>query len=211
MPGRRADRGKKVPAKKTAILGGSFDPVHNGHLALARSAREAFGLEQVVFMPAACSHLKKTARMFGDAERLVLLEAAIRGEAGLSLSRLEIERGAPSWTIETALALGASEGDPVFWIIGADCAATLERWHRAADLARLVHFYAAEREGQPLVACPGFTVIPFVCPRVDVSSTMVRQRLRDGLPVDGLVPPAVADLITARSAECARAQRAGQG
>ncbi len=184
-----------MPAKKTAILGGSFDPVHNGHLALARSAREAFGLDQVIFMPAARSPLKQTPTLFDDATRLLLLESALDHQVGLSLSRLEIERGAPSWTVETALALGASEGDPVFWIIGADCAATLERWHQAADLARLVHFYAAEREGQPLAASPGFTVFPFFCPRVDVSSTLVRQRLRDGLTVEGLVPPRVADIL----------------
>lgn len=185
-----------MPAQKRAILGGSFDPVHNGHLTLAHSARKAFGLDQIVFMPTASSPFKKTGPLFGDAERLAMLEAALRDEAGMSLSRLEIERGAPSWTIETALALAASKDAPIFWIIGADCAATLPRWHRASELARLVHFYAAEREGLPIPACPGFTVVPFFCPRVDVSSTLVRQRLSAGLSLEGLVPAAVADLLT---------------
>jgi len=162
---------------------------------LARAARDSFGLEQVIFMPVARSPLKESVRMFDDDERIALLEAAISGEAGMSLSRLEIERGAPSYTIETALALDASEEAPLHWIIGADCAATLDRWHRADTLARMVHFYAAEREGQPLVACPGFTVIPFVCPRVDVSSTLVRERVRNGQSVEDLVPPAVAGLL----------------
>ena len=181
-----------------AILGGSFDPVHCGHLALARAARKAFALSEVIFMPAGHSPGKSLSGLFDDATRLALLRAALLAEEGLSVSEYELKHSGPSYTVETALALGASENAPIYWIIGADCARALDRWYRPELLARLVVFLVASREGEEPSPAPGFSVIQFDCPRVDSSSTLVRQRLKAGRSVDGLVPPEVARLLYAQ-------------
>src|ERR1700688_1729787 len=97
--------------KKIGIYGGSFDPIHHGHLILAREAREALDLEKVIFVPAAASPFKRRAAAASGDIRLKMLQAAIEGEEGLAIDDCELRRPSPSWTIDTVLEIGKRETD----------------------------------------------------------------------------------------------------
>lgn len=189
---------------KTAVLGGSFDPVHTGHLVLAEAARVSFGLDRILFMPARISPHKALSGFFSDAFRLELLRAAVAGNAAFEVSELELEREGPSYTVETAQALGGTDAAPIFWIIGSDLVASLGNWFAADELARIVRFIAAERAGIAPVAPAGFRLDLFECPRIDISSTMIRERLERETSVRYLVPEAVRVLLEEKGAAARR-------
>ena len=182
---------------RRAIFGGSFDPVHIGHLVLAESARAAFALDRVIWIPANISPHKNAPALFSSEERCAFLRAAIQDNSYFEISTLEVERDGPSYTIDTLLALGACEDTPMYCVIGADIAPRLDEWHRAGELARLARFIAVKREGvQPQAPAP-FRMDTFESPGIDISSSMIRERLAQGQSVRYLVPDAVYDLLTA--------------
>lgn len=163
---------------RAAIFGGSFDPVHRGHLAMAERARAVAGLGRVVFMPAAVSPFKK-ATVADANQRREMLEIAVR-ESGFDwaeVSRLETERPAPSYSWQTARHFTESfPGTEWHWILGTDQWEQIERWAEPGMLRELLHFLVFTREGETVRNRPGWrrTAIPFAHP---ASSTAIRADL----------------------------------
>jgi len=177
--------------KKTGIYGGTFDPIHHGHLILGRQACEELGLDQLIFVPAAVSPFKKPAFASGEM-RLSMLRAAINGQNGFAADDCEVMRPPPSYSIDTALHI--RERDPnaqLFWLIGADNVGGLNKWHRIDALRKLVHFVVLDR-GR------GYKTIhqyPVVRRNIDISATEIRNRVAAGRSIRYLVPKVVEEII----------------
>jgi len=197
--------------ERIGLLGGTFDPPHAGHLAAALHCREALRLDRVLLVVANDPWQKAPHRVITPAgDRLAMVEAAVAGLDGVEASRIEIDRGGPSYTVETVGALrtaavGAGWPLPdIFVVIGADLVATLPTWERVEELRRLVTLAIVSRPGsQPPPAPPGWRVAWVDGGGVDVSSSEVRALLSQGHPVEelvpGLVPEAVMDCIRHRN------------
>ena len=182
---------------KIGLLGGSFDPVHLGHLLVARAAREELGLDKVCFIPAAQSPFKPGTPPAPAPERLRLLRLALAGETGCEMDDLEIRRGGVSYTVDTLRHYAEKfPGAELFYLIGADQTAQLPQWREAAELARLAQFVVAPRPGESPAALPapfrGRALRGFP---LAVSSSEIRARVKAGLPVTRLTPAAVAEAI----------------
>jgi nicotinate-nucleotide adenylyltransferase len=182
---------------KLGIYGGSFDPVHLGHLLVAQTAIEELGLDRLFFIPAAQSPFKPDSRAAPGALRLQLLRLALAGKINCEVDDQEIRRGGISYTVDTLRAYAAKfPGAKLFYLIGADNAAKLNEWREPAVLAVLAEFVAMPRPGGAAAVFPapfrGRTLkgFPF-----GVSSSEIRARLQAGLPIDHLVPAAVAAAI----------------
>jgi nicotinate-nucleotide adenylyltransferase len=180
---------------KIGLFGGSFDPVHLGHLLLARAAREEAGLDRLFFIPAAQSPFKPGAQPAPAAERLRWLRLALAGDTTAEVDDQEIRRGAPSYSIDTVRNYAAKHpAAELFYLIGADQTAQLHLWREAVELARLVQFLVIPRPGEAVVelAAPFRGRILRGIP-LGVSSSEIRARLKAGLPVAHLTPPGVAE------------------
>lgn len=184
---------------RLGLFGGTFDPVHLGHLAIAQAALEQAGLDQLIFLPAARNPFKESTCRFGPEERLELLRLALAGDPLLSVSDWELLRPPPSYTIETVRHFAeVFPGAELFWLIGSDQLAGLPRWREFTELAQKVTFLCAPRQGSPVPASssPPFPSSPFpllwlVLPPSEASSTEVRRRLGLGeIPAD-LLPTRV--------------------
>lgn len=188
--------------RRLGVLGGSFDPVHLGHLMAAREARAALNLEKVIFVPTAQSPLKETTPGITDRDRLDLLQAALVKDQGSEISTVELDRGGVSYTIDTVESFASAWPDfRLFWIIGADQAASLKEWHRIDELAARIDFIVLERPGfdwDSSDLSPGIGVHPVKSRLLDISSSEIRRRAREGLPLENLVPEEVASLIRKR-------------
>jgi len=177
--------------KKIGIYGGSFDPIHHGHLILAREAREALDLEKVIFVPAAVSPFKGRAAAASGDMRLKMLRAAIEGEEGFAIDDCELRRPPPSWTIDTVLEIGKRETDSeIYLLIGEDTVATLDRWRRFDDLKKIVRFVVLDRTGSQTQRD-----YQIVRRKIDISATEIRKRIASGRSIRYLVPPAVEEII----------------
>ena len=178
------------------IFGGTFDPVHLGHLILARDAVEQFGLTRLIFVPATINpHKLARGGPAAPADaRLAMLHAAIAGEPRFSVDDCELRRTGPSFTFDTVRELHA-RWPAAEWIyfIGADNVAELPAWHRIDELRALVRFAVFQRGDE---AADGFLTV--ATRRIDISATEIRTRLTAGHPVRYLVPEAVATIISAR-------------
>lgn len=177
--------------KKIGIFGGSFDPVHHGHLILAREALETLPLDRILFIPAAQSP-HKTARQSTPAQlRWEMLRAAIASEPGFDLSRIEIDRPPPSYSIDTVETLRAEMSDAqFFFLVGQDNLPELRSWHRFEDLQRLVQFVVLDR------SCEDADYnYPAVRRKIDISATAIRNRVASGRSIRYLVPEAVEEII----------------
>jgi len=161
--------------RRVALFGGSFDPVHRGHLAMASVAREAAGLEEVLFMPAAVSPFKKSNTATGG-QRFEMLRIAL-ADAGMEWARVsefELNRPAPSYSWETALHFHALEPETEWcWILGTDQWEQIERWAEPERLRHGLHFLVVTREGQSVRDRVGWrhTAVPFAHP---ASATKIR-------------------------------------
>lgn len=184
---------------KLGIYGGTFDPVHLGHLLAARAAVEELGLDRLFFVPAARSPFKPGAAPAAADLRLRLLRLALAGTRRLDLDTQELERGGVSPAILTLRQFQRKHpGAELFFLIGADHVAALGTWQEAAELARLAVFVAVPRPG----TAPAEFSAPFQGRTLrgtpfGVSSAEIRERVRAGLPVDHLAPPAVVEAIAA--------------
>lgn len=177
--------------KKIGIFGGSFDPVHHGHLILAREALETLALDTVLFVPAAQSPHKSAWHPAGAAARWEMLTAAIEGESAFFASRLELDRPAPSYSVDTVEQLRASTHDAqFFFLVGEDNLPLLQGWHRFADLERLVRFVVLARS-RLVVKHPYLTVRR----EIDISATAIRKRVASGQSIRYLVPDTVERII----------------
>jgi nicotinate-nucleotide adenylyltransferase len=182
---------------KIGLFGGSFDPVHFGHLLVAQAAREELALTRVFFILAAQSPFKPATQPAPALERLRLLRLALAGDPACEVDDQEIRRGGVSYTIDTVRQYQKSFPDAeLFYLIGADQCGQLSLWREADELARLVEFVVIPRPGEnvPQLAAPfrGRSLRGF---SLGVSSSEIRARCRAGLSVAHLTPPAVAEAI----------------
>jgi nicotinate-nucleotide adenylyltransferase len=184
------------------ILGGTFNPPHHGHLALARHAQAQLGLDRVLLIPAHSAPHKGEEEDPGPQRRLQMCRLAVKDEAALEACGLEIERGGPSYTVDTLRAIHASHKEAeLTFIVGADMARTLPAWREPRALVELAGLAIAEREdagrGDVLRALGplGARVRFLEMPLLEVSSSMVRERVNDGESIAGLVEPSVAEYI----------------
>lgn len=176
---------------RLGLYGGTFDPIHHGHLILAREAIEQLNLDQVVFIPAALSpHKLSTSPASGELRR-DMVAAAIAGEPGFALDDSEIHRAGPSFTIDTVEHTRARfPGAELFYFIGEDNVAALHTWRRIEELKQLVSFVIFGRNGD---SSPG--LFPRLSRRIDISATEVRTRVARGQSIRYLVPESVRALI----------------
>jgi nicotinate-nucleotide adenylyltransferase len=200
-----ADQGSPLAEQKTAfeqvnrlgLFGGSFDPVHMGHLLVAQTAREELGLDRLFFVPAARSPFKPDKEPSPSHQRVRLLRLALAGMPWCTIDEQEVVRGGTSYTIETVQDyVSRFSGAELFYLIGSDHVSQLPKWRSAGDLARLVQFAVITRPGEPAPIFPppfrgrilgGFPL--------GLSSSQVRSRVRSGLSIEHLVPGPVAEAI----------------
>jgi len=192
---------------RIGILGGTFNPPHVGHLVCAQDALDQLELDRVVLMPVHTPPHKEAPLDPGGEVRLRLCELAVEGEEHVTVSRLELDRPGPSWTVDTLRAIHAtSPGDELTFIVGGDQAHGLPTWREPDGVLALATLAVAERAGvrrddvrERLAGLAGAERVRFFdMPRIDVSSSEIRRRVATGRPIRHLVPPAVAAYIRER-------------
>ena len=190
------------------ILGGTFNPPHVGHLVMASEAAAQLGLDHVVLMPVHTPPHKEVVGDPGPEVRAGLCELAVAGDDRFSVSRLEVERGGPSYTVATLGEIHATRpGDQLTFIVGGDVAAGLASWREPEALAGLARLAVAERAEvrRTEIAERIGSLVPlsrlafFDMPRMDISSSEIRRRVAAGRPIRYLVPDRVAEAIATQS------------
>jgi nicotinate-nucleotide adenylyltransferase len=201
-------------AGRWGILGGTFDPIHHGHLAIAEAAREELGLERVLFVPAGQPPHRPSAPGASAEDRAAMVSLAIADAPAFQLSRLELDREGPSYTVDTLTELvAAGEGGPgegragtpdLWFIMSAEAFAEFPSWHEAERVLALCRLVVLPREGHPAPDLPALTAaLPALAgrvtlldgPRIRLSASEVRGRAAAGMSVRYLVPDAVAAYI----------------
>ncbi len=185
------------------LLGGTFDPPHNAHLALAEAARSSLDLDRIVFVPAGDPWRKASLDVTPAAVRLEMTRALVEGIPWAEVSTVEVERDGPSYTADTVEVLSRRGGD--WWVIlGADALADLEHWHDPARIFAYARLAVAARPGTVIEASPALrALVPNVVANidrvrmaeVDLSSTEVRRRLHVGAQVDDVLPERVRAVV----------------
>jgi nicotinate-nucleotide adenylyltransferase len=197
------------PAQRVGVLGGTFDPVHLGHLILAEEARWALGLDRLLLMPAAQPWRKAERDVTPAAHRLAMLRLAVADNPDFDVSTIEVDRGGPTYTVETLAALRSEVGESVelVFILGEDALLDMPHWRDPAGILRLARLGVAARPGGAPVdlaalerSLPGvgerMQVVPM--PLVEISSTDIRRRVREGGTIRYLVPRPVQEYIVGR-------------
>jgi nicotinate-nucleotide adenylyltransferase len=191
------------------IMGGTFDPPHVAHLALAAAAREALQLDRVLFIPAGDPWRKAGRAITPAAHRLAMVEAAVEGLDWAEVSRIEIERNGPTYTLDTVGELTTTRPGAWWLIIGEDALLDLPMWHQPQQVVMRVRLAVARRDAEgaegPLITDALRAGLPDIedrvdvvpMPRMDVSATNIRARIASGQPTDGLLPDAVRAYIDA--------------
>jgi nicotinate-nucleotide adenylyltransferase len=194
---------------RLGLLGGTFDPIHNGHLAIARSVRASLDLERVVFIPAGIPPHKPGQRVTPGVDRAAMVALAIAGDAGLALSMIELDRPGPSYAVDTLTALADAQSDgrqTLEFVLSAEAFAGFPTWREPDRILELARLAVVPRAGaRPIddawmdASLPGWRErVDFVDgPLVDISASVIRDRVRAGASIEGLVPEAVADYIHA--------------
>ena len=183
--------------RNIALFGGSFDPVHLGHLLVAQAALEELALDRIFLIPAARSPFKPELEPAAGTERVRLLRLALAGLCQCAVDEQELERGGVSYTIETVRRYsGCFPGAVVHWVVGSDHVPSLPSWRDAEALARLVRFIVVRRPGAPECLLPApFQGVYLKGFPLAVSSSQIRERIRRGQSIDLLTTPAVAEAI----------------
>lgn len=178
------------------LFGGSFDPVHHGHLIVGRFAAEALGLEQLRFVPAREQPFKRGQHGATAEQRAAMLDLAVAGAGGFAVERAELDRPSPSFTVDTLRALCEREPEArLTLLLGADAAAEIEAWHQADAIPSLATVVVFARAGVPV---PSSRLISrtIEVPAIEISATEIRRRVRDGRSIRYWVPDAVAEYVT---------------
>jgi nicotinate-nucleotide adenylyltransferase len=190
-----------APPERIGIFGGTFDPIHVGHLVAAVNVRYALSLDRLLLVVANQPWQKEGVRSITPAEdRLAMVEAAVGDVPGMEASRIEIDRGGPSYTVDTVEVVAAANKDAsLFTVVGADVADVLHTWERVEVIARLSSLVVVNRPGSMLRApLEGWRVVEVEVPALEVSSTDLRNRARDGRPLEYLVPEGAVRVIRSR-------------
>ena len=181
---------------RVGVLGGTFDPFHNGHLEIAQSLRDS-GIVDVVMVVPANDPWQKSCVATAN-QRLEMARRGVAGHAGIEVSDIDIVRGGPTYTVDTLsdVATLHPQSDVAF-IVGSDAAAGLPGWHRADELRAGATFIVVTRPGAPppQLDAEGYDLNLLQIPPVDVSSSAIRERVSKGLALTGLVPSTVAEYI----------------
>ena len=182
---------------RLGLYGGSFDPLHRGHLLVAQAALEELALDRLFFIPAAQSPFKPGSRPAPDAARLRMLRRSLAGQSRTEVHCDELTRGGVSYSIDTVNAFRArNPGAELFWLIGADHVPTLPQWREALVLAEAVTFVVIPRPGQPQASLPPPWRLRHLRGwPLGVSSSEIRDRVRNGMSFEHLVPSGTAEII----------------
>ncbi len=189
--------------QRLGILGGTFDPIHIGHLATAINARQDLGLEKVLLVVANEPWQKVGLRHLSEpADRLAMVQAALEGIDGVEASSIEIDRGGLTYTVDTMRALKEQSDAELYLIVGADVVAGLPSWDRVEELKRLCQLVVVNRPGTSVdpndPALAGWHFQQIEVPSLEVSSTDLRERAASGRPLEFLVPDAAIRVIRER-------------
>ncbi len=190
----------KYGSKRIGILGGTFDPVHNGHLLMARRALKELRLDRVIFVPARIPPHKKIQGGVTAQDRLRMLLLATSGKKKFEVSRCELKRKGPSYSVRTAAHLAKKYGKntKLFFLIGADSVSGLSKWKKIAALRKIVRFAAAPRAGYKInPGTPG--IIKLNMPKKNVSSTVIRRLVKKKKGVKRFVPAEIERYIKRRN------------
>ena len=189
--------------RKIGIMGGTFNPIHNGHLKLAQCAREQLGLDKVLFMPSGNSYMKSN--VLDTPKRVKMTALAIEDNPFFELSLIEAERSGNTYTCETLETLTSENPDThYFFLIGADSLFQIETWRCPERIFALATLVCTVREGYNWafikekggeLAKRGADIIYLNMPKIEISSTDIRNRVRNNMPISGYVPLKVADYI----------------
>jgi nicotinate-nucleotide adenylyltransferase len=188
---------------RLGVMGGTFDPIHHGHLMAAEEARWQFELDEVVFVPTGQPWMKSERRVSPAEDRYLMVVIATSSNPRFMVSRLEIERDGPTYTVDTLRAIAAERGDvDLFFITGADAMLEILQWKDPEEALALAHFIAATRPGYDLSAFdrgaptehPNVSVMQI--PALAISSTDIRRRVANGTPIRYLVPDGVQTYIS---------------
>ncbi len=188
------------------LFGGTFDPIHCGHLAVAEGVQSVLNLHRMIFIPTGQPWLKEDMAISPAEHRVQMVRLAIAERSGFELSTIEVERPGPSYTVDTLGVLRRQLGPEVnlFFLLGSDALADFPKWKEPNRIIEMCQLVAFDRPGFPLPplnrfekAVPGISqrVVFAETPDVDVSATEIRTRIAQGLSVDGMVPPAVEQYI----------------
>ena len=188
--------------RRVGIMGGTFDPIHLGHLVIAEAAREELALSEVIFIPAAQPPHKPGRKVAASAHRLRLVQLAVEGNPFFRALDVEMRREGPSYSYDTLRDLVETHGESVdfYFIVGGDEISAIFTWHRVAELFSLCHFVAARRKGSSLsldevrthLGEEALSCIRLVqAPELEISSTDIRRRLQEGRSIRYLVPEKV--------------------
>ncbi len=178
------------------LFGGSFDPIHHGHLIVGRVAAETLGLDSLRFVPAREQPFKQGLHGAPAADRAAMLDLAVAGSAGFAVERAELERPGPSYTVDTLRELHAREpGIRLTLLVGADAAAEIEAWHQAERIPALADVVVFARAGVPVPASR-LIARTIEVPAIEISATGIRRRVREGRSIRYWVPDPVAEYVT---------------
>ena len=185
---------------RVGVLGGTFNPVHNGHLLIAEAALRQYELSAILFVPNGVTPDRQKVEIPDKEDRFRMVEAAVAGDPRLAVSRIEVDREGPSYTIDTIRALKEDYRQGIGFIVGADCLAEIDRWKEPEAIVASVPLIVAPRAGIPSSAFEGklfdgASIWPLEMTEVSVSSTDLRDSVRRGESIADSVPPLVAEYI----------------
>jgi nicotinate-nucleotide adenylyltransferase len=187
---------------KIGVLGGTFDPVHIGHIRVAEEVTTRLNLDEVLFIPAGQPWLKADNLISPAEHRLEMVRLALAGKPNFKLSTMELDRPGPTYTVDTMAELKRQlgAGDELFFILGWDNLTQIPQWHEPSRLVKLCHLVAVPRVDFPPpdlksldAVIPGLSkrVTILDAPRIDINASEIRRRVRDGLSIQNLVPEPV--------------------
>jgi nicotinate-nucleotide adenylyltransferase len=189
-------------AQRIGVMGGTFDPIHHGHLVAASEVAGVFALDEVVFVPTGQPWQKDDRQVSPSEDRYLMTVIATASNPRFSVSRIDIDRGGPTYTIDTLCDLRAERGDEaeLFFITGADALAQIMSWQDVSELFKLAHFVGVTRPGHRLTGdgLPEDKVSLLEVPALAISSTDCRQRVAHGEPIWYLVPDGIVQYIAKR-------------
>jgi nicotinate-nucleotide adenylyltransferase len=189
-------------AKRIGVLGGTFDPIHNGHLVAASEVAHALSLAEVIFVPTGQPWQKEDRELAPAEDRYLMTVIATAFDPLLSVSRVDIDRPGETYTVDTLTDLRAARGPEAefYFIMGADALGGVRTWRKTENLFSLAHFVGCTRPGHPIDedSLGGRDVTLIDLPALEISSTACRERVRTGRPIRYLVPDGVIQYIAKR-------------